>query len=528
MEGRHREDVAAAEAEDYGKVHSNEQLTEAAASGLRWIAYARVAIELILLVSMVVLARLIGPEEFGMFAIVVILQELALSIPTEGVGSAIVQRKTITKDHLQGGLTMSIGVGLILSALTLLLAALVVKPVFGEETALLAVATTPFYLLGAIYAAPMALLRRRLDFPRLSLIDLSINATRAAATVALAVAGLGAEALVFGSMAALAVGLAMSLYFAPVPLPRWRSQAMRELLPYGGPASLASVAWAGFRNGDYAVIGASLGPTLAGIYWRAYQLAVEYQRKVAIAMAQVAFPLLARTAGMEELLALRQRMVQLLAVVLFPILALLFLLAPVLVPWLFGEVWEPAVVPTQILVLGGASTLMIDACGSALMAVGRARTLLGFGVAHFVVYIGSVLALVHLGLSAVAFGGAVVHTAFLVVAYVVLLKGKVRSPIRVLWQDMAPALVSCLGLAVAAVPADLALRAAGAAAFVHLALVGLAGCAGYFAVLRVLYPAPARDLVAAIRRLLPARSLRLFERLSWRRLLISGGGAPGG
>ena len=78
---------------------------------------------------------------------------------------------------------------------------------------------------------------------------------------------------------------------------------MRELLAFGGPASLASVAWAGFRNGDYAIIGATLGPGLAGIYWRAYQLAVEYQRKIALAMAQIAFPVLSRTTGIEELLA---------------------------------------------------------------------------------------------------------------------------------------------------------------------------------------------------------------------------------
>ena len=54
------------------------------------------------------------------------------------------------------------------------------------------------------------------------------------------------------------------------------------------------------------------------------------------------------------------------------------LIAPTLVPWMYGSQWDAAVTPTQILVIGGASTLMIDACGSALMAVGRARTILTF------------------------------------------------------------------------------------------------------------------------------------------------------
>ena len=85
-------------------------------------------------------------------------------------------------------------------------------------------------------------------------------------------------------------------------------------------------------------------------------------------MTQIAFPVLARTAGTDELFALRRRMVRLLTVVLFPLLALLVILAPVVVPWLFGPAWEPAVLPTQILAGGGAATIVIDAVGSALMA----------------------------------------------------------------------------------------------------------------------------------------------------------------
>ena len=106
------------------------------------------------------------------------------------------------------------------------------------------------------------------------------------------------------------------------------AEEIGDLLPYGGPATLASLAWTGFRNGDYAIIGATLGAAQAGFYWRAYQLAVEYQKKISAVMSQMAFPVLARTAGKEEMLALRRRMVQMLTVILFPLLALLVLLAP--------------------------------------------------------------------------------------------------------------------------------------------------------------------------------------------------------
>jgi PST family polysaccharide transporter len=484
-------------------VRSNPDLTQAAAAGLRWIAYARVAIEVALFGSMVFLARLIPPEAFGIFAVVTIVQELALTMPMEGIGGALVQRRSIDREHLQAGLALSLGVGLALAALVVLLALSVVEPLFGEETSWLMVATAPCLLIGGVYALPMAVLRRKLDFRRISIIDVSQNLVRTVATLALALAGLDAPALVFGGAIGMVLALIMGLAFAPVPLPRWRSAAVRDLLPYGGPAALATVAWTGFRNGDYAVIGSVLGPAQAGLYWRGYQLAVEYQSKVAVLMVQVAFPVLARTAGMMEMLALRQRMVRLQTAVIFPLLAILFIVAPVLVPWLFGPAWEGAVVPTQILVLGGAATVVINACGSALMAAGRARALLGYGVAHFAVYVGSVLVVAHLGIGAVAVAGAVVHGIFLAVAYEVLLRGHVGSPLRVLWQDLAPALTACVALLAAGLLADLGLAEVGAPVLLHISGVALVGAAAYLAALRIGFPASAHDLRAAVDRLLP-------------------------
>lgn len=488
-----------------GDVRSSDELTEAAADGLRWIAYARVVIEIVLLGAMVVLARLIPPAAFGIFAVVAIVQELALTMPMEGVGGAIVQRRAIAREHLQCGLALNLLVSLVLAGVTALVAISIAKPLFGEETAMLAVAATPYFFCGAIYAIPMAVLRRRLDFRRIGIVDIAMNATRAIAAVALALAGLDAPALVFGSMAGMALATATALLFVPVPLPRWRRGAIRDLLPYGGPAALATLAWTGFRNGDYAIIGAVLGPAQAGFYWRSYQLAVEYQGKIANAMTQIAFPVLSRTAGAEELLALRQRMVRLLTVAVFPLLALLLLLAPVAIPWLFGSAWEPAVLPTQILVLGGAATLAINACGSALMAAGRARTLLGYGIAHFVVYAGAVLAVAHLGLAAVAIAGSVVHGVFLAVAYLVLLRGLARNPLRVLWQDLAPATAACAALLAVAVPVDRGLAILDAPSLLHMGGVGLAGGLAYLVGLRTWFPASAHDLAAAIRRIVPDR-----------------------
>ena len=507
-------------------VRSNRELIGAAAGGLRWIAYSRVGIEVAQLAAMVVLARLIPPAAFGAFAIVVIVHELAVSLPMEGVGSAIVQRRSIRREHLEGGMLMTLGVGLPMMGLTLAAAALVVEPVFGGEVATLIAVTSPYFLIGAVYALPMAVLRRSLDFRRLSIVELSLNASRVLFSLALAIAGLDASALVLGSLGGIAVALVIAFRFAPVPGPRWRPDAMRELLPYGGPAALATFAWAGFRNGDYAIVGATLGTAQAGLYWRAYQLAVEYQRKISVAMIQVAFPVLARTRGRSELLVLRRRMVHLVTVAIFPLLACLALLAPTVVPWLFGPAWEPAVLPTQILTLGGVAALMTDACGSALMALGRARALLGYGVAHFAVYAGAVVLVAPHGLLAVAAAAAIVHLVFLRVAYEILLRSMEVSPLRTLAGDVLPAGASCAALLAAGIPASVVAAQAELPAGARIALVAICALAAYAVVLRAGFPGAARDLGGAVARVLPVARARAVLGETARSLRINTAQSP--
>ena len=502
---------------------STDELHLATADGVRWITLARVATELLLVGSMVALAHLIPPADFGRFAVAVIVQELAMGIPTEGVGSALVQRDSIRREHLQAGVFLTLSFAVVLAAITLALSSVVISPVFGHGTAELVTLSTPMFLLASLGTVPMALLRRRLDFRRLSTIEISGAAVRALTSLVLAAAaGLDGAALVIGALAGTAVATAVAFAAAPAPLPRVRLWAVRDISGYGLPASLASISWVGFRNGDYAVIGAKLGATSAGIYWRAFQLAVEYQRKISVVMYQVAFPVLSRSANHDEMFALRGRMVRLLTVVLFPLIAVLAITAPQVIPWMFGPQWSEAVVPTQILCGAGAATLVIDAVGTTLMAAGRPRALLGYGVAHFVIYIGTVLFIAHLGLVAVAVAAVTVHTLFLVIAYVVLLPGSLRTSLRCLWRDVAPATVSCLALAAFATPVGWAISTAAVPGVAVVASVAATAAVAYLLTLRLAFREAWLDLTRLIGRVLP--STRLVART--RRLAPAGARTP--
>jgi lipopolysaccharide exporter len=490
-----------------------DELRSAAVSGIRWSSIARPTIEVIQLLSIVILARLIVPAEFGRYAIALIAQEVAYLIVAGGLSNALVQRKALRREHMQSGMAMGLIAGFVLGGLMLIAASVLFTPIFGARTAFFVRLMTPLCIVSAVGLVPTAMLRRRMAFRRLSEIEVLNAVVRVLVCIGLALAGLEGEALVLGVVAGSLAMTVIACISIPPPMPKLERVAARELLDYGLPASMAAVSWVGFSNIDYAIIGARLGALQTGLYFRAYTLAVEYQAKVGMVMTQVGFPVLARTRDTSDLTVLYRQMVRLLTVVLFPMLALLTIVAPVLVPFLFGPKWAGAIVPVQILAAGGASTLVIDAVGTVLMATGRARALLGYGVAHFLTYGLAVLLVVSHGIVAVAIVAAIVHTLFLGVAYALMLHGTPEHPLRRLWDDIAPATVSCLGLVAVVLPANLALSAAHPPAILQLIAVGLIAIPPYLLTLRICFPATSRTLRATIERVLPDhRRLRWAKR----------------
>jgi lipopolysaccharide exporter len=482
---------------------SGEELRSAAAHGLRWSAVSRPIIEVVQFGSIVLLARLIEPAEFGRYAIAGIAAEVAKLLVAGGLSNALVQRKTLDRAHAQAGMAIGLLAGSALTVLTLVAASLIVTPVFGARTALFVALMAPLCLVEALVTVPIATLRRRLAFRRLSELEILNTLVRVAVCVVLALAGLGGEALVLGVVAGALVPAVIAWISAPPPPPRLRRAATRELLGYAVPASLATISWVGFGNVDYAIIGARLGALQTGYYYRAYTLAVEYQGKIGLLMNQVGFPVLARASDQAEVARLYSQMIRMLTIVLFPLLVLLSIAAPVAVPFIFGSHWAPAVVPTQILALGGASMIIFNGVGTVFMATGRVRAMLVYGWAQFIMYGLAVFLVAPLGLTAVAIAAAIVHALFAIIVYALMLRGSSERPMRRLWSDIAPATVSCLGLVAVALPVSLVLTAAQLPAVLWLAALGLVAVPPYLLTLRTCFPATWRAQCTALERILP-------------------------
>ncbi len=496
---------------------SRSELKEATFKSLRWATLARIAAEVVSLSSGILLAHLVPPAQFGLVAITLVLSEAALALANQGAGSVLVQRKALHRAHVEATAMLALTVGVALTIATIFLVPLVSTPLFGEETTRLFQLLSPTFTIAAIGIVPLAMLERRLDFRRISMIEVATVLVGALAAIGYALLGLEAEAYVLGFMTGMLLWATLLIIFGPAVLPRWRPREMREVAAFGLPAGLASLAMVGYGNVDYVILGARLNPALVGFYYRAYTLGVQYETKISDIIARLAFPIYSRTQNADHMREVRSRVVRINATVIYPILALFIAIAPELVPWLFGPRWEPSVLPAQILAVAGMARMVNNGTPPLLLAAGRPRALLGFNLCRLFVLGAAVMLAVPQGIVAVCTAVSAFQWIVLVASYRLVLAPLVGVTVRQLALDLGPAIAASAIMLGAALPFAHALAAANLPSLATIALVAVVSAPLYLLALRVLSPAAWADLL-----LLTRKMLRRGERKKAPRLPLEG------
>jgi lipopolysaccharide exporter len=463
-----------------------------------------VATQVVAFGATIVLARLIPPADFGYFAVVAVLFMLAGDIIASGITAALVQRPTLSHAHVESGAFLALTSGAI-AALAVFSLVPVADQIFGSETAELFRLASPYFLVVAAAAVSRGLLQRDLGFARLGVIEAIGILAGSAASVALAVAGLDAQALVLGTLAGQALATCLLLLAAPPPRPRRHPSELRDLTSFGAPNAVAAAASVGSRNVDFAVLAARAPAASVGFYWRGYQLGVSLTRQLVGILGQLALPLYSRAESSEHRLHMRYRIVRLHTLLVIPVLALLILLAPLLVPAVFGDRWEPAVLPTQILAVVGMINTAQGGLGPLMVAVGRPRALMTWNLVNIAAIGTAVYIAGPHGLETVCLAVLGVRLARYAAAYVFLLNRFVGVPVREMWLDPMPAAVAS-GLMIAAVAGLQALVLDSLPPVIEIAAAVALAVPAYLMALRVVFPHAFRDLLQALSRLLKRRS----------------------
>ena len=485
-----------------------EEVREGTLAGVRWGVLARVGVETTALLSTVALARLISPSGFGHAVVAIAVIALSQALVVEGFGTPLVQRREITRAHLESTMLLGLLGGALLSALVFVLAPLL-DGALGSQTASLIRLSAPCFLIISLSVVPQALAQRRLAFRTTSLIELASTVTGIVISILLAVLGLGASALVLGQLAIVATMALLYFTTARPVLPRWHRHEAQELWGFGSQTAASSLLQSAWSNLDYIVVGITLGPVATGYYWRAFQIGGEYQGKISTIMIRLSLPVLSRTRGLEDMRRVRGRILRTHALVIFPLLAIYILVAPQLVPLAFGPRWAPSVLPSQILAVAGMVFALAGGSGPLLVAAGHPRALLCSNIVNTLSFGAVVIVFARFGLTTLCIAVAAVTLVFYLGQYYLLFDRLVGIPMSDLWSDVAPGLTSLVPLAaVGGLLAFTLSQAASVPALIQIACVATGASAAYMVSLRRRFPDSWADL-----RMLFERALGRVPRL---------------
>ncbi|WP_229068336.1 lipopolysaccharide biosynthesis protein [Actinoplanes sp. DH11] len=319
-------------------------LFQKASRALGWSLASTMLSRLSTLVIGIALARILGPEEFGTFAVALVVLTAVLSFNELGVSLAIVRWPDDPDEIAPTVATLSV-----LSSLLVYAGCYLGAPAFaaalGDESAVPVIRVLALsVIVSGLVATPVGLLQRAFQQKQKTVADLVTNWTSALVSIGFAVSGAGAMSLAVGQLTGSVAGAILFFVFAPRGLRFGFNPAKaRALLKFGLPLAGSSIIVFATTNVDRIIVGAVLGPVALGYYTLALNLA---NWPITIFSQPVRAVVPAALARLQhDRPALRSAFLSgagLLGVIALPACMLLSGAAAPLIRFLYGDVWEPA------------------------------------------------------------------------------------------------------------------------------------------------------------------------------------------
>lgn len=332
-----------------------QNLAKRSVVGIFWTGLSLGALAVAEAIALFILARLLTPKEFGLYAAALVVIKFATIFENLGVAPAIVQRPAIDKRHLRVGFTLSLLLSLAIGGLVWLLAPAIADALQLAELAPVVRATSVVFLCQGASMVAQAVAQRALRFEWLAAVDaISVVIGFLIAGPVLAALGFGIWALVGALVAQNALRTVVLLVGQPhAKRPLLERKAIGELLYFGGGFTIARLCNYLATQIDRLVVGRSLGAEPLGIYSLASQLMTTPATIIGQVLDRVLFPTMALVQQEPVRLARAYRSaVAACAIVVLPISVVVAITAPELVFVLLGPGWDAVVPPLQILAVG--------------------------------------------------------------------------------------------------------------------------------------------------------------------------------
>jgi O-antigen/teichoic acid export membrane protein len=330
-------------------------LTHRALGGMAWAAWGSGATAGFKVLTLILLARLLSPADFGLVGAALIVTGFSLTFSQLGMGPALVQRPTLEPRHVSTAFFASTAFGFLVAGLVWLLAPRIAAFFRMDQLVSIMRALAILFPIAGVSSVAENLSQRELRFRLLANTEVvAYSAGYGLVCVVLAVLGFGPWALVIGQITQALVRAIILLRAAPPrlsPGPTWA--CFRDLMGFGMGLSAARLGVILADQADNLVVGRWLGAVALGLYSRAYQLMSVPTALLGDVFDKVLFPTMSRVQDdSRRLTSAYLQGTAIVALVTLPAGVVAAAVAPELVAVAFGSRWEALVPPFQVLALG--------------------------------------------------------------------------------------------------------------------------------------------------------------------------------
>ena len=329
--------------------HLSKDLGRHAAKAFASVAAAQIFANVVGLGGTIILARLLGPEEFGLMAMLATAIALLAVFENFGLYFATIQKKVLSNEELNFMFWVNLGFASLMGAIMFfgapLIAAFFEQPQLEELSQILALA---FVFRGAANQHA-ALLNRKLQHGKSSLASVIAVFFATVGAIILAIYGFGVWALVLRQVFE-AVVRTVVLWMMTGWIPRWVgwNKEFMGSLGFGLNVTLSNLMYYISRNSDDILIGKYIGATGLGFYKLSYQILLLPLRRINEPVTQVMVPLLSQLQDdKERYLRNYTRATHVLMLLQIPIGIIFMFHTEVLVEIVFGTQWLPAAEPLR-------------------------------------------------------------------------------------------------------------------------------------------------------------------------------------
>ncbi|MBX6740672.1 MAG: oligosaccharide flippase family protein [Acetobacteraceae bacterium] len=308
----------------------------------------RHSVLLIRLAALMILARLLTPDQHGVFATAVAISNLATIASEVGVQQFLIRTPALSLPVQRSALGTSLSVACAIAAAVLGLCALAPAQWLSQDfrwTLGLLALSLPVLPFNSV---AIAVLQRELRFGPLYAVGVAGTAASAVTAITLAACGAGPLSMACGAIAEAMASFALLRLFAPLVRPSldgWRS-----VFRFGWVWATVNVLSEIGHSVTHVIVGSLMGFGAVGVLARAQNVAWLFHRTLLDAIYPVVLPIVAeRLRGGQEIGPLYSRQAAYLAVVAWPFFGAVALLAEPLVRLLLGPGWDAAVPAVRIL-----------------------------------------------------------------------------------------------------------------------------------------------------------------------------------